>query len=49
VRPRAQFDNEGIRRAAADAGVDLSPYQKSSEASDRLLITVKGQETENEH
>lgn len=43
VKGRASFDQKGIQRAAAEAGVDLSKYETVGEPTDRLVVTVTDQ------
>jgi hypothetical protein len=43
VRGRHTWDDKAIRDTAVRAGIDLSPYQKIGEPSDRLTITIRGE------
>jgi hypothetical protein len=40
VRARVTYDSEGVRRAAAGAGLDLSPFERTGAPSDRLTISA---------
>jgi hypothetical protein len=42
VKGRPSYDIPAIRRAAAQAGIDLSQFETTSEPSDRLTITIRG-------
>jgi hypothetical protein len=41
VKGREGWDHEGVRAAAAAAGVDLAPFKTIGDPSDRLTITLK--------
>lgn len=40
VKGRQSWDNKGIREAAIAAGVDVAPFERTGDASDRLAITL---------
>lgn len=43
VKGRQSWDQKGIREAAASAGVDLAQYERTGEATDRLVIQLTEQ------
>jgi hypothetical protein len=41
VKARLSYDMPAIRAAAAQAGIDLTPFETAAEPTDRLLITIQ--------
>ena len=41
VKGRSSWDNDGVRKAAEAAGVDLSPFRRVGDPSDMLTINLK--------
>ena len=42
VKGRPSYDIPALRKAAAQAGIDLSQFETTGEPSDRLTITIRG-------